>query len=197
MSPAKRRELVDRQHQTLSIVQQCALLGVSRSSLYYRPKETSQQDLSLMREMNPPVPGNPFLRIQADEGIAGAARHAGKPEAGTAAHEGDGAAGYLPAASHQPTGAGTPGLSLPAEGPDDYPAQPRMGGRHHLPAHGPGLPLLGRDHELAQPVVVAWRLSNTLETALCAEALSDALNQGTPEVMNTDQGSQFTSREFT
>ena len=45
--------------------------------------------------------------------------------------------------------------------------------------------------------VVTWRLSNTLETAFCAEALSDALNQGTPNVMNTDQGSQFTRREFT
>ena len=45
--------------------------------------------------------------------------------------------------------------------------------------------------------VVTWRLSNTLETVFCAEALSDALNQGTPNVMNTDQGSQFTSREFT
>ena len=45
--------------------------------------------------------------------------------------------------------------------------------------------------------VVAWGLSNTLETGLCAEALGDALNQGTPEVFNTDQGSQFTSREFT
>ena len=33
-------------------MRQCALLGVSRSSLYYRPKETSQQDLSLMREMD-------------------------------------------------------------------------------------------------------------------------------------------------
>ena len=45
--------------------------------------------------------------------------------------------------------------------------------------------------------VVAWRLSNTLETGFCAEALGDALCQGTPEVFNTDQGSQFTSREFT
>ena len=44
--------------------------------------------------------------------------------------------------------------------------------------------------------VVAWRLSNTLETGFCAEALGDALNQGTPDVFNTDQGSQFTSREF-
>ena len=45
--------------------------------------------------------------------------------------------------------------------------------------------------------VVAWRLSNTLEAGFCAEALRDALGQGTPEVFNTDQGSQFTSREFT
>ena len=45
--------------------------------------------------------------------------------------------------------------------------------------------------------VVAWRLSNTLETGFCAEALNEALGQGTPDVFNTDQGSQFTSREFT
>ena len=45
--------------------------------------------------------------------------------------------------------------------------------------------------------VMAWGLSNTLDTGFCAEALGEALNQGTPEVFNTDQGSQFTSREFT
>ena len=45
--------------------------------------------------------------------------------------------------------------------------------------------------------VLAWRLSNTLETGFCAEALSQVLGQGTPEVFNTDQGSQFTSRELT
>ena len=52
MSPAERRELVDRQPRSLSIAQQCQLMCVSRSSLYYRPKETSRQDLSLMREMD-------------------------------------------------------------------------------------------------------------------------------------------------
>ena len=45
--------------------------------------------------------------------------------------------------------------------------------------------------------VVAWRLSNTLDAGFCAEALEEALSQGQPEVFNTDQGSQFTSREFT
>ena len=45
--------------------------------------------------------------------------------------------------------------------------------------------------------VVAWRLSNTLEAGFCAEALAEALAGGRPEVFNTGQGSQFSSREFT
>ena len=45
--------------------------------------------------------------------------------------------------------------------------------------------------------VVAWRLSCILETGFRAEALSEALGQGTPDVFNTGQGSQFTSLEFT
>ncbi len=45
--------------------------------------------------------------------------------------------------------------------------------------------------------VVAFRLSNTLEAGFCAEALTEALARGRPEVFNTGQGSQFTSREFT
>ena len=45
--------------------------------------------------------------------------------------------------------------------------------------------------------VLAWRLSNTMEAGFCAEALEEALERGGPEVFNTDQGSQFTSQEFT
>ena len=44
--------MVEREHTTLSIVRQCALLGVSRSSLYHRPKGASTEDLSLMKEMD-------------------------------------------------------------------------------------------------------------------------------------------------
>ena len=44
--------------------------------------------------------------------------------------------------------------------------------------------------------VVAWRLSNTLEADFCIEALQEALDQGQPDVFNTDQGSQFTSGGF-
>jgi putative transposase len=46
--------------------------------------------------------------------------------------------------------------------------------------------------------VLAWRLSITMEVAFCVEAVEDAMARfGKPEIFNTDQGSQFTSREFT
>ena len=45
--------------------------------------------------------------------------------------------------------------------------------------------------------VLAWRLSNTLDTDFCVEALEEALEQGKSEIFNTDQGSQFTSETFT
>jgi putative transposase len=45
--------------------------------------------------------------------------------------------------------------------------------------------------------VVAWQLSNTLDGLFCLEALQVALNQGSPEIFNTDQGVQFTATDFT
>lgn len=45
--------------------------------------------------------------------------------------------------------------------------------------------------------VISWRLSNTLDTAFCLDALDEALAQGKPSIFNTDQGVQFTSNDFT
>jgi putative transposase len=45
--------------------------------------------------------------------------------------------------------------------------------------------------------VLSWRLSNTMDVGFCLEALDEALQRGRPEIFNTDQGSQFTSREYT
>ncbi len=45
--------------------------------------------------------------------------------------------------------------------------------------------------------VLSWRVSNTLDASFCVTALEDALAHGTPDIFNTDQGSQFTSTEFT
>src|SRR5260370_29186551 len=50
----------------------------------------------------------------------------------------------------------------------------------------------------ASRAVLAWRLSNTMDVSFCVSALEDALARfGTPEIFNTDQGSQFTSAAFT
>jgi putative transposase len=45
--------------------------------------------------------------------------------------------------------------------------------------------------------ILSWQLSNTLENDFCVTALQEALKRGKPEIFNTDQGSQFTSRDFT
>lgn len=113
MTPAQRRELVDRQHGSLSIARQCQLLGVSRSSLYYRPKGTSQQDLSLMRELDRQYLETPFygsrrMKVSLDrQGMALSRKRVQRLMRlmGLRAIE---------AASHQPTGAGTASVSLPA-----------------------------------------------------------------------------------
>ena len=60
MSPARRRQMVDREHPKLPIVRQCALLGVTRSSIYYRPKAASEEDLFLMGEIDRQYPETPF-----------------------------------------------------------------------------------------------------------------------------------------
>ena len=51
MTPRRRREMVDRGHPSLPVARQCALLGISRSGLYYQHKGALAEDLSLMKEM--------------------------------------------------------------------------------------------------------------------------------------------------
>ena len=52
MSLAQRRGMVDREHLSLSTARQCVLLGLACSSLYYRPREASGENLALMQAMD-------------------------------------------------------------------------------------------------------------------------------------------------
>ena len=102
--------MVDRQHPSLSIVRQCWLLGISRSSLYYQPVSVSPQDLNLMRLLDQQYPsarlragsGHPFLRLPADDGVVAAAGVRSGSQAGAATDARHGTPGHLPAASDQP-----------------------------------------------------------------------------------------------
>ena len=102
----------------------------------------------------PAVPGDPILRVTADEGLAGAAWDSGEPEAGAAADAGHGPAGHLPATQDQPPGAGSTGLSLSVGEGQNHQTQPSLGGRYNLRTNGKRIPLLGGGHGLVQPVAV-------------------------------------------
>jgi putative transposase len=60
MSRERRREMVDRKHPALSTLRQCALLGISRSGVYYRPRGPSREDLSLMKRIDQQCLATPF-----------------------------------------------------------------------------------------------------------------------------------------
>ena len=60
MSRERRREMAGRQHPALSTVRQCALLGISRSSVYYRPRATSLEDLAVMKLIDQQYLATPF-----------------------------------------------------------------------------------------------------------------------------------------
>ena len=61
MNPSNRRQMVDREHQSLSLVRQCAPLEVSRSIVYNRPRAASKGDLSLMGEIDRQYLETPFF----------------------------------------------------------------------------------------------------------------------------------------
>ena len=197
MSPAERRELTDRQHRHLSIVRQCQLMGVSRSSLYYRPKETSQQDLSLMQAMDRQYLETPFYGSRR---MKASLDRQGMPASRKRVQRLMRLMG-LRAIYRQPR------TSQPAAGRWVYPYLLRdltitranqvwAADITYLPM-ARGFLYLVAIMDWHSRYVVAWRLSNTMDADFCVEALEEALGKGKPEVFNTDQGSQFTSEGFT
>ena len=197
MSPGRRREMVDREHPSLPVVRQCALLGVSRSSIYYRPKMATEADLSLMKDMDRQYLETPFYgsrrmkawlerqgipisrkRVQRLMRIMGLRAIYRRPRTSQ------------PAPEHRVY----PYLLRNAK--ITRPNQVWAADITYLPM-ARGFLYLVAIMDWHSRYVVASRLSNTLDTGFCAEALTEALARGRPEVFNTDQGSQFCSREFT
>ena len=197
MSPAQRRQMVDRQHPSLSLVRQCALLGVSRSSIYYRPRPASQEDLSLMGEsdrqyLETPFYGSRRMRAWLERRGVRASR---KRVQRLMRAMGLRAIYRRPSTSRRsPEHRVYPYLLR--NGRITRPNQVWAADITYLPM-ARGFLYLVAVMDWHSRYVLAWRLSNTLEAGFCAEALEEALGKGQPEVFNTDQGSQFTSLEFT
>ena len=189
MSLAQRRGMVDREHLALSIARQCALLGVARSSLYYRPKEASGEDLALMQAMDrqyldTPCYGSRRMKVWlAREGRCVSRKRVRR-------------AIYRSPCTSQPAPAHRVYPYLLRNAKITRPNQVWAGDITYLPM-ARGFLYLVAIMDWHGRYVVAWRLSNTLEADCCVDALQEALEQVQPEVCSTDQGSQFTSLEFT
>ena len=130
--------------------------------------------------------------------MAGNPRPSRQPQAGAAPDAAAGTGGGLPAPEHEQAGSGTQDLSYLLRGLTiERINQVWCSDITYIPM-AKGFLYLVVIMDWVSRAVLAWRLSNTLEADLCVEALEEALARyGRPEIFNTDQGSQFTSDDFT
>ncbi|MGV0821211.1 IS3 family transposase [Martelella sp. AMO21009] len=194
---AERKEMIDREHK-LSVVRQAKLLGFSRGSVYYSPRPVSDGDLALMRRIDElhleyPFAGSRMLQwLLRGEGL-----NAGRLHVATLMKKMGIEAIYR-----------RPNTSKPAPGHKIYPyllrklaiTRPNQVWAMDL-TYVPmarGFVYLCAVVDWFSRRVLSWRLSITMEAAFCIEAVEEALARyGKPDIFNTDQGSQFTSIDFT
>lgn len=190
--------MVEPDHCRLSITQQCRLLEISRSSLYYETLGESPLNLKLMRLIDEQFLETPWY------GARQMARHLRRQ-------------GYWVNRKRVHRLMQKMGLMAIYQRPNTSKPHPE----HRV------YPYLLRGQDIRRPNqvwcadvcyipmrrgflylvvvmdwysrnVLSWRLSNTLDAEFCVAALEEALNRyGKPDIFNTDQGSQFTSFEFT
>lgn len=191
-----RRSLVEANGEP-SMRRQCELLGVNRSSLYYEPVEPDAEELALMRRMDELHLKYPFYgsrkvaRTLKAEGVVVNRKRVQR----------------LMRLMGLESTAPKPNTSKPAPEHAVYPYLLRnlkvsrvnqvwAADITYIPM-ARGFVFLVAIIDWCSRRVLAWRLSNTMETSFCVEALQEALARyGCPEIFNTDQGSQFTSEEF-
>jgi putative transposase len=198
MSVRERKAMLEPGHRDLSLSRQCKILSMSRSSAYYRPKGESPETLALMRRIDELFMAYPFYgsrQMQAAltlEGIA-TGRHRVRRLMGLMGLQ----AIYQkpntskPHPEHRVYSYKLRGLSI------TRPNHVWCTDITYIPMQR-GFLYLVAVMDWATRKVLSWRLSNTLDTRFCLEALDEAITtNGPPQIFNSDQGSQFTSLAFT
>jgi putative transposase len=198
MSRERRKEMVEPDHQKLSITRQCALVDISRSSWYYGVLGESSENLDLMRIID-----EQFMK-EPSWGSRQMARHLRRK-------------GYWVNRKRVKRLMQKMGLMAIYQKPNTSKPHPEhkiypyllRGVEITKPNHvwcadvtyipmRKGFLYLVAVMDWASRKVLSWRLSNTMDAEFCVSALREALGKyGKPDVFNTDQGSQFTSSAFT
>ena len=198
MSAERRHDMVEPSHASLSIVAQCRLLSISRSSWYYPPVPESEVTLALMQVIDRVFLDCPWY------GCRQMVRHLHRLGHESGRHRVRRLMARMGlAAIYQ-----RPLTSDPHPEHRIYPYLLRkleIARSNHvwctdityLPMRR-GFLYLVAIMDWATRKVLAWRVSNTMDVSFCVEALEEALARyGKPKIFNTDQGSQFTSDTFT
>jgi len=189
--------MIDRTH-PLSLTKQAEAVSISRGSVYYLPKPVSQADLALMRRIDElhlehPFAGARMLRdLLRQDGIV-----VGRKRVRTLMRRMGIQALYRKpnTSKRHPAHPIYPyllrGLKI------DRPNQVWAMDISYIPM-AKGFVYLAAVMDWYSRKVLAWRVSISLETTFCVEAVEEAMRRyGKPDIFNTDQGCQFTSQEFT
>jgi putative transposase len=199
MSTPDREAMLERDHVRLSIRRQCVLLGLARSAVYrHRQAANDDDDLAVMRRLDELFVAHPFLGSRR---MTAMLRAEGRPINRKRVQRLMRLMGIV-------TLGPKPRTSRPAPGHKIYPYLLRgmmidranqvwAADITYIPMSR-GFLYLVAIIDWASRAVLAWRLSNSMDVSFCLDALDEALARfGKPEIFNTDQGSQFTSTEFT
>ena len=190
--------MIDENHSLLSLVRQCALVEISRSSWYYRPVGESPANVRLMRLMDELHLSCPWYGSRQ---MARALRRMGHRVGRKRVRRLMRVMGLRSLAPRPNTSRRAPGHRvypyLLRDLAVDRPNQVWCADLTYLPM-ARGFLYLVAIMDWYSRKVLSWGLSTTQDTVFCVHALLEAIERnGTPEVFNTDQGSQFTSTSWT
>jgi putative transposase len=198
MSRGERKAMIQRDQPGLSLSRQCEILAISRSSFYYTLKGESPANLELMRRIDELFLKYPFygsrqmVRQLRREGVC-IGRHRVRRLMRLMGLQ----AIYQKPRTSDPHPEHRIYPYLLRNMRINRPNQVWCADITYIPVRR-GFLYLVAIMDWATRHVLAWRLSNTMDVRFCIEALNEALSRyGKPKIFNTDQGSQFTSFEFT
>lgn len=189
--------MVDPSNEDLSVLQQCILLGLARSSFYYKPVGESEYNLGIMRTIDEIYLECPFYGVKRMDAEL---RRLGYPVNAKRVRRLMRLMGVEALYPHPRTTVAAPenkkypyllrGLAI------DHPNQVWEMDITYIPMRH-GFMYLAAIIDVYSRRIVGWGLSNTMEAEWCAEIAEEAfLRHGRPEIFNTDQGRQFTSEVF-
>ena len=188
--------MIDHNH-PLPISRQAKAVGISRGSVYYLPRPVSEEDMELMRRIDRlhldyPFAGSRMLRdMLRQEGFK-----VGRTHVATLMKRMGIEALYRKPRTTRPKAGHKVYPYLLRNLTIDRPNQVWAMDITYIPM-ARGFVYLAAVVDWSTRRVLAWRISITMDVHFCLEAVEEAIQRyGTPVIMNTDQGSQFTSRAF-